>query len=145
MEDLLTIGGIIICLIVIIYLAILFFKNTKEGLTNPFANTIGSTGPDVPATTTTVTTSPSLVVPSDIAKNIQVEADKLHNLLSISTNKSDYEDIILNLNEYYNDLTLFTIINAKKTNDGYNLNKIAQYKIIQDALNKSYDYLDTAR
>ncbi len=135
MEDLLTIGGIIICLIVIIYLAILFFKNTKEGLTNPDVKIPGSTGP-------AVTTSPSLVVPSDIAKIIQAEADKLHNLLSISTNKSDYEDIIMNLNEYYNDLTLLSIINAKKTNNGYNLDKIIEYKMIQDALNKSYDYLD---
>jgi len=142
MEDLLTIGGIVVCLIVIIYLAILFFKNTKEGLMNP-DDTTGLTGPSAP--TTAVTTSPSLVVPSDIAKNIQAEADKLHNLLSIPTNKSDYEDIIMNLNEYYNDLTLLSIINAKKTNDGYNLNKIVQYKMIQDALNKSYDYLDTAR
>lgn len=143
MEDLLTIGGIIICLIVIIYLAILFFKNTKEGLTN-MDDTTGLTGPSSPQATA-VTMSPSLVVPSDIAKNIQVEADKLHNLLSISTNKSDYEDIIMNLNEYYNDLTLLSIINAKKTNNGYNLNKIVEYKMIQDALNKSYDYLDTTR
>jgi hypothetical protein len=138
MEDLLIIGGIIICLIVIIYLAIHFFKSTKEGLMNPDVNIPGSTGQ-------AVTTSPSLVVPSDIAKNIQSEADKLHNLLSISTNKSDYEDIIMNLNEYYNDLTLLSIINAKKTNNGYSLNKIVEYKMIQDALNKSYDYLDTAR
>ena len=129
MRDLLTIVGIIIFLVILVSLISNFVRfNTElelEGLEN------------------NVTTTPSPTVPADVAKKIQNEVEKINNLLNIPTNKPYYEDIISNLSDYYDNLILLSIINAEKTKSGYNLQNIAQYKLIKDALNDSFDFVKT--
>lgn len=117
--------GIIILLIILVSLVSNFLKYDPyvEGLEN------------------NVTTSPSPTVPADVVKNVKNEVEKIHNLLNIPTNKANYEDIISNLSDYYDNLILLNIVNAQKTKNGYNLQNIVQYKMIKDALNDSFDFV----
>lgn len=121
--------GIVIFLVVLVALLTNVFKYDMEGLTNP--------------NRTQVMTSPSRLLPVDVAKNIKEESEKIYNLLNIKTNKANYEDIISNLSDYYDNLILLNIVNSQKTNDGYNLNKIAKYKMIKDALQDSFDFVES--
>lgn len=121
--------GIVILLVVLVALLTNVFKYDMEGLTNRQNNQ--------------VMTSPSVRLPVDVAKNIKEESEKIYNLLNIKTNKANYEDIISNLSDYYDNLILLNIVNSQKTNDGYNLNKIAKYKMIKDALQDSFDFVES--
>ncbi len=121
--------GIVIFLVVLVALLTNVFKYDMEGLTN--------------SNRTQVMTSPSRLLPVDVAKNIKEESEKIYNLLNIKTNKANYEDIISNLSDYYDNLILLNIVNSQKTNDGYNLNKIAKYKMIKDALQDSFDFVES--
>ena len=127
MRDLLIIMSIIIFLIILVSLVSNFLKFEKE--------------PEFEGLENNVATSPSPTVPSDVAKNILNEVEKINNLLNIPTNKTSYEDIISNLNDYYDNLILLTIVNAQKTGNGYNLNNLIQYKMIKDALNDSFEFV----
>ena len=129
MRDLMVIIGIVIFLVILVSLVSNFLKYDVEGLDNQ--------------ETTSVVTSPSPTVPRDVVKNVKNEAEKIHNLLNIPTNKANYEDIISNLSDYYDNLILMSIVNAQKTNNGYNLQNIVQYKMIKDALNDSFDFVQS--
>jgi hypothetical protein len=129
MRELMIIVGIVIFLVVLVALLTNVFKYDMEGLTN--------------SNRTQVMTSPSRLLPVDVAKNIKEESEKIYNLLNIKTNKANYEDIISNLSDYYDNLILLNIVNSQKTNDGYNLNKIAKYKMIKDALQDSFDFVES--
>jgi hypothetical protein len=129
MRDLMVIVGIVIFLVILVSLVSNFLKYDVEGLDN--------------LETTSVVTSPSPTVPSDVVNNVKNELEKIHNLLNIPTNKSNYEDIISNLSDYYDNLILLSIVNAQKTKNGYNLQNIAQYKMIKDALNDSFDFVQS--
>lgn len=132
-EDLLTIIGMVICLIFIIYLGINYFK-ISEGI-------------DSEGGGTQLVTSPTgTLTPEVVAKNIGEEKDKIFNLLNIKTHKSTYEDIVSNLIDYYDNLILLTIVGATKDkNDNYNISKIAQYKSIKDALIDANGFLDSSK
>jgi amino acid transporter len=129
-DDLLTIIGMVICLIFIIYLGINYFK-ISEG--------IDSEGGLVTSPTGTLT-------PEVVAKNIGEEKDKIFNLLNIKTHKASYEDIVSNLIDYYDNLILLTIVGATKDkNDNYNIGKIAQYKSIKDTLIDANGFLESSK
>jgi hypothetical protein len=130
MRDLLTIVGIVVFLIILVSLVSNYLKYDVEGLENEKKSK--------------VTTSPTSILPTDVANNIQNETDKIHNLLNISTNKATYEDIVSNLSEYYDNLILLTVINAEKINNGYNLRQIAEYKMIKDALRETFEFVQSS-
>ena len=130
-EDLLTIIGMVICLIFIIYLGINYFK-ISEGI-------------DSEGGGTQLVTSPTgTLTPEVVAKNIGEEKDKIHNLLNIKTHKSTYEDIVSNMIDYYDNLILLNIVGATKDkNDNYNIDQIAKYKLIKDALIDANGFLES--
>jgi len=133
-EDLLTIIGMVICLIFIIYLGINYFK-ISEGIDSEGGSTGG----------TQLMTSPTgTLTPEVVAKNIGEEKDKIYNLLNIKTHKSTYEDIVSNMIDYYDNLILLNIVGATKDkNDNYNIDQIVQYKLIKDALIDANGFLES--
>ena len=133
-EDLLTIIGMVICLIFIIYLGINYFK-ISEGIDSEGGSTGG----------TQLMTSPTgTLTPEVVAKNIGEEKDKIYNLLNIKTHKSTYEDIVSNMIDYYDNLILLNIVGATKDkNDNYNIDQIAKYKLIKDALIDANGFLES--
>ena len=133
-EDLLTIIGMVICLIFIIYLGINYFK-ISEGIDSEG----GSKDEKKLVTSPTGTLTPEVV-----SKNISEEKDKIQNLLNIKTHKSTYEDIVSNMIDYYDNLILLNIVGATKDkNDNYNIGQIAQYKLIKDALIDANGFLES--
>jgi hypothetical protein len=131
-EDLLTIIGMVICLIFIIYLGINYFK-ISEGIDSD------------PDETKLVTSPTGTLTPEVVAKNIGEERDKIKNLLNIKTHKSTYEDIVSDMIDYYDNLILLKILEAKqstKTGD-YLLYGIVQYKLIKDALIDANGFLES--
>lgn len=133
-EDLLTIIGMVICLIFIIYLGINYFK-ISEGIDSEGGSTGG----------TQLMTSPTgTLTPEVVAKNIGEEKDKIYNLLNIKTHKSTYEDIVSNMIDYYDNLILLNIVGATKDKtDNYNIDQIAKYKLIKDALIDANGFLES--
>lgn len=129
MRDLMVIIGIVIFLVILVSLVSNFLKYDPE--------------PEVEGLENNVTTSPSPTVPADVVKNVKNEVEKIHNLLNIPTNKANYEDIISNLSDYYDNLILMSIVNAQKTKNGYNLQNIVQYKMIKEALQDSFDFVQS--
>jgi hypothetical protein len=130
-EDFLTIIGVVICLIFIIYLGINYFK-ISEGIDSEGGGKQLMTSP-----TGTLT-------PEVVSKNIGEEKDKIFNLLNIKTHKSTYEDIVSNMIDYYDNLILLTIVGATKDKkDNYNIDQIAQYKLIKDALIDANGFLES--
>ena len=121
-KDLLIIIAIVIFLIIIISLATEYLK-TKEGLED--------------------NTTPTITLPRELVKKISVEVTTLDNLLQISTNKEDYIIIIKKLIKYYDNFILSSVVNAKKTIDGYNLQNIVQYKMIKDSLHETLDFVES--
>jgi hypothetical protein len=124
-KDFLIIIAIVIFFIIIISLATEYLK-TKEGVANK-----------------TDETTPTNTLPRDLVKKTAVEVTTLDNLLNIHTNKADYQNIIKNLIKYYDNLILSSVVNAKKTIDGYNLQNVVQYKMIKDSLHESLDFLES--
>ena len=133
-EDLLTIIGMVICLIFIIYLGINYFKISEGIDSEP-----GATGG-----TKLVTSPTGTLTPEVVSKNIGEERDKIKNLLNIKTHKSTYEDIVSDMIDYYDNLILLNIVGATKDkNDNYNIDQIAQYKLIKDALIDANGFLES--
>jgi hypothetical protein len=130
-EDLLTIIGMVICIIFIIYLGINYFK-ISEG--------IDSEGGE----TKLVTSPTGTLTPEVVAKNISEEKDKIQNLLNIKTHKSTYEDIVSNMIDYYDNLILLKILEAKQNKAGqYVLDEIIRHKSIKDALIDANGFLES--
>lgn len=138
-EDLLTIIGIVICLIFIIYLGINYFK-ISEGIDSEQGSR-GSTGDTHPKLMTSPT---GTLTPEVVAKNTGEEKDKIHNLLNIKTNKAVYEDIVSNMIDYYDNLILLNIVGATKDkHDNYNIDQIVKYKLVKDALIDANGFLES--
>ena len=134
-EDIIIIVAILLFFVTILYFANSYY-NTYEGIESRISTTVS------PTPTKSVTTQQ---LPDSFAKSVREESDKLLNSLNISTNKAVYEDIIINMSDYYDNLILQTIVNGQKSdNSDYNVANIIKYKAIKDALQDSMEYLEQA-
>jgi preprotein translocase subunit SecF len=124
----------------ICFVAYLLFRglnynlNFKEGLTTD--------------TTTTTTIS---TVTDGIAGNaatyaaiIKAETVKLQDTFLISKYRKDYENVILNLDDYVDALMLKTALNIDKNNPGTVLSKINEMNNSKLALNNVMKFIDAA-
>ena len=130
-TEILFITCIVLFLVIIISLATNFFK-VNEGLTTA----------EPPATPAVIKMN---YQPTVTAQQINAASNSLLNTLNIGTNKADYEDIINALLSYYDNLSLYTIINSTKLpNSTYNLQQLYSQKVLRDALQDSLEYLKSA-
>ena len=129
-----TTVGIVICLIVIIIFAISYMNNS-EGLSN---------APKTATTTASIATSPTGAIPlSIVLKNAEEAATAKETTIALSQNKSDYAEHINHLLDYYDNRTIYDIINSKQDKNGeYDLSSIVQYKLIKDTLIQSLEYIN---
>ena len=127
-----TTVGIVMCLTVIIIFAI-SYMNTSEGITTA-----------TPTTTATIATSPTGAIPlSIVIKNAEDAATSKETIIALSQNKSEYVEHINHLLDYYDNRTIYEIINSKQDKNGeYNLSKITEYKMIKDTLIQSLEYIN---
>ena len=125
-NEILMISAVVLLLVILISVVSNFFKPSLEGLE------------------TQTTPPPQTYQPTVTAQQIQQAASTILNQLNMKDNKADYEDIIHALLNYYDNLSIKTLINSSQRTDGaYNLDAIYGHKMVRDALNDSLEYLKT--
>ena len=105
-----TIIGIVICLIVIVIFAI-GYMNSYEGLTTAPTSetTLAAT-----ATATTTTSPTGSISLKTVVENAEKAATAKETTISLSQNKDDYAELINHLLDYYENLIIHEIANAKQ-------------------------------
>ena len=128
-EDLWKIGGVLIIGIIIIYLVILIFssKPKREGLENQNVNG-------------------EAALAANYAASIKAQAVQIQDSLLISKYRKDYENVIINMDDYLNMLMLKTVLNIDTNSDVKtqlssltNLNTLSTAK---KSLNETMIFLD---
>jgi hypothetical protein len=113
----------ICCLVYIIFRNLKF----KEGMTDSSGNT-QNTGIAGNATT--------------YAANIKAQTVKLQDTLLVSKYRTDYETVILNLDDLVNNLMLQTALSINKDSPGETLLKLSQMGQAKTALNSVMKFID---
>ena len=77
------------------------------------------------------------------AAQIKSQAIKIEDQLLITKYRTDYENVILNLDELINDLILQTALNVNLTNPQQSMVQLSQLQQAQGALNSAMKYIDS--
>ena len=108
-DDFLKIVGILVIIGILVFLAVKFLKiqaKVMEGLTNPSPD--GTTSPGANGEAGSA---------AQYAAEIKSNVIKLQDTLLITKYRSDYETVILNMDDYINMLMLKTVLNIKIVDD----------------------------
>jgi preprotein translocase subunit SecG len=121
--------------IIFCFVVYVFFKHsTIEGMTT-----------DTDASSNTITTS-SLGVAGNAqtyAANIKTAFIKNQDVLLISKYRTDYENAVLNLDDFINSNMLLTALNIDLTNPNSGLQTLARLNETKSALNNVMKYIDS--
>jgi preprotein translocase subunit SecF len=124
----------------ICFVAYLLFRglnynlNFKEGLTN-----------ETTTTTTTTTVSDGIAGnAATYAAIIKAETVKLQDTFLISKYRKDYENIILNLDDYADTLMLKTVLNIDKNNPINGLHMVSIINQAKSGLNSVMKFIDAS-
>lgn len=137
-EDFLKIIGVIVVIGFILFLAsksIKLQKKVVEGLTNPSAATSTSANGQAGSA-------------AAYAASIQAQVTQMNDTLLITQYRSDYENIIINMSDYFNLLILqgFVNLNTSSSNASTNIDAInninSLYSAIQ-TLNSTMKFIDS--
>ena len=77
------------------------------------------------------------------AAQIKSQAIKIEDQLLITKYRTDYENVILNLDELINDLILQTALNVNLTNPQQSMVQLSQLQQAKGALNSAMKYIDS--
>ena len=78
------------------------------------------------------------------AAQIKAQAIKIEDQLLISKYRTEYENVVLNLDELVNDLMLQTALNVNQTNPQQSMIKLSQLQQAKAALNSVMKYIDAS-
>jgi hypothetical protein len=125
---------IAICFIAYILFRNLNFKiNTKEGMTS------------APASTSTTSATASNGVAGNAASygaTLKAATVKQQDIYLISKYRSDYETVILNLDDLVNNLMLGAALNVNPNNPQASLSNLAELNQVKTALNNVMTFID---
>ena len=128
----------LLLIIAICFVAYLIFRhfnlNTKEGMTDDSSDTSAA-----PATTNGVAGGAAAY-----AATIKEQALKLEDQLLISKYRTDYENVVLNLDELVSNLMLQTALNIDTTKPVESLVKIQKLGQTKVALNSIMKFIDSS-
>jgi len=126
-KDLLKIMGILLISFFIIYLVIHTFKiKTVEGLENNVeASANGEAGNA-----------------TNFAAQIKAKTVQLQDSLLIQKYRQDYENIIINMDDYFSMLMLKTILNLEETGDGKQIAALNALSTAKKTLNEIMAFVD---
>jgi hypothetical protein len=138
-DEFFKIVGILIVSFVIIYLVVKMFKlqaTVLEGLTNGSDDTASINAPS----------SGEAGTASSYAASIKAQTVKLQDELLISKYRKDYENVIINLDDYIGFLMIKQILNMKITDNlqsnMISINNLNSLKTARDSLNTTMNFLD---
>lgn len=123
---------IIICFVVY-YLFRNFNYNLREGMTDASGNTI--TTPDGNANGIAGNASA-------YGATLKAETIKMQDMFLVSKYRTDYETVILNLDDLINNLMLNTVLTMDKTNPGKSITKLSEMNQAKIALNSVMKFID---
>lgn len=123
-----------ICLVIY-----LFFRNFNYN--NQYKLIEGMT--DVSGNNTTLGSNGIADNAASYAANIKAATIKLQDMLLISKYRSDYETVILNLDDFINNLMLKNVLSFDKENPSTSLTKLIELQQSKAALNGVMKYLDS--
>ena len=143
-----------ICIFVgICFFAYLIFRNMNnnylnqdqynyiEGMT---ASEVATKKPNASSTTSATSVSNGAAgTAASYAAQIKSQAIKIEDQLLITKYRTDYENVILNLDELINDLILQTALNVNLTNPQESMVQLSQLQQAQGALNVAMKYIDS--
>ena len=145
-----------ICIFVgICFFAYLIFRNMNynnyiEGMTasevaskKPNATSTSSTSSTTSTTSTTSVSNGVAGTAASYAAQIKSQAIKIEDQLLITKYRTDYENVILNLDELINDLILQAALNVNLTNPQQSMVQLSQLQQAQGALNSAMKYIDS--
>jgi hypothetical protein len=119
---------VIICFMV--YIIFKFF-NFREGMTDASGNTIDASGNGIAGNS------------SSYAASIKTAAIQLQDQLLVSKYRSNYETVILNLDDLVNNLMLTTALSVNPNNPQQALTTLNQLNDSKTALNHVMKFLDS--
>lgn len=108
----------------ILFRGLNFNLQVKEGMTTGSDGTAGSA--------------------ATYASTIKAETVKLHDTFLISKYRKDYENVILNLDDYINMLMLQTATTIDINNPGSSLSKLSEMNNAKAALNNVMKFIDSS-
>jgi hypothetical protein len=108
----------------ILFRGLNFNLQVKEGMTTGSDGTAGSA--------------------ATYASTIKAETVKLHDTFLISKYRKDYENVILNLDDYINMLMLQTATTIDTNNPGPSLSKLSEMNNAKTALNNVMKFVDSS-
>ncbi len=130
-----------LCIFVgICFFAYLIFRNLNN---NNYVEGMTTTTDASGNQPTTSTTNGVAGTAAAYAAQIKAQAIKIEDQLLITKYRTDYENVILNLNELVNDLMLQTALNVNQTNPQKSLIQLSQLQQAQGALNSTMKYIDS--
>jgi hypothetical protein len=136
-----------ICIFVgICFFAYLIFRNMNNNYLNrdQYNYIEGMTTSDVSGNQPTTSVSNGVAgTAASYAAQIKSQAIKIEDQLLITKYRTDYENVILNLDELINDLILQAALNVNLTNPQQSLVQLSQLQQAQGALNSAMKYIDS--
>ena len=115
--------------------------NYIEGMT---ASEVATKKPNASSTTSATSVSNGAAgTAASYAAQIKSQAIKIEDQLLITKYRTDYENVILNLDELINDLILQTALNVNLTNPQQSMVQLSQLQQAQSALNSAMKYMDS--
>ena len=126
---------IIICFVVY-YLFRNFNYNLREGMTDASGNTI--TASDVNAASSNGIAGNA----SAYGATLKSETIKMQDMFLVSKYRTDYETVVLNLDDLINNLMLKTALTIDKTNPDKSISKLAEMNQAKAALNNVMKFID---
>ena len=115
--------------------------NYIEGMT---ASEVATKKPNASSTTSATSVSNGAAgTAASYAAQIKSQAIKIEDQLLITKYRTDYENVILNLDELINDLILQTALNVNLTNPQQSMVQLSQLQQAQGALNVAMKYIDS--
>lgn len=121
--------------IAIFFVLYLLFRNfnydLKEGMTDASGNTV------TPSTKNGIGGNASTYASTIKSANI-----KLQDTLLVSKYRSDYEQVILNMDDFVNNLMLQTVLNINPSNPQNAVQQLAQLNLAKGALNNVMTFVD---
>jgi len=108
-----------------------FNYNLKEGMTDASGNTV------TPSSKNGIGGNASTYASTIKSANI-----KLQDTLLVSKYRSDYEQVILNMDDFVNNLMLQTVLNINPSNPQNAVQQLAQLNLAKGALNNVMTFVD---
>ena len=113
-----------------------------EGMTT---DTDASGNPTTPASSTSSTSNGIAGNAATYAAQLKSAVIKSQDELLISKYRSDYENVVLNLDDYLNNMMLQTALTVNQNNPQISIAKLAQMQQAKVALNSTMKFIDASK